>query len=53
VGSGAAGQNGEPSFFSQNMRSLGDVFAGLESERVEERRDGSLTRQTVTYAWQH
>lgn len=53
TGSGAAGQNGEPSFFSQNMRSLSDAFAGLESERVEERRDGSLTRQTVTYAWQH
>jgi hypothetical protein len=41
----------EPSFFSQNMRSLGDTFAALESEHVEERRDGVLTRQTVTYSW--
>jgi hypothetical protein len=43
----------EPSFFSQNMRSLADVFSLLEGERVVEREDGALTRQTVTYAWQH
>ena len=42
---------GEPGFFSQNMRSLGQAFAAIESERVVERRDGALTRQTVTYAW--
>jgi hypothetical protein len=55
--SGTAGEGSdsgnEPNFFSQNMRSLGDAFAPLESERIVERRDGSLTRQTVTYAWQH
>jgi hypothetical protein len=51
--SGSGGRNGEPSFFSQNMRSLSDVFATLESEKVVERRDGALTRQTVTYAWRH
>jgi hypothetical protein len=45
------GGNRAPSFFSGNMRSLGDVFADLESERVVESRDGALTRQTVTYAW--
>jgi hypothetical protein len=50
---GVDGSGGEPSFFAQNMRSLGDVFAALESERVVERGDGTLTRQTVTYAWRH
>lgn len=50
---GVDGSGGEPSFFSQNMRSLGNVFAALESERVVERGDGTLTRQTVTYAWRH
>ncbi len=50
-GSGNAENGSEPSFFSQNMRGLGDVFAALESERVVEQRDGALTRQTVTYAW--
>jgi hypothetical protein len=52
-GADADGNGGEPSFFSRNMRSLGDVFAALESERVVERGDGALTRQTVTYAWRH
>jgi hypothetical protein len=47
----AAQSSSEPSFFSQNMGSLGQVFAALESERVVERKDGALTRQTVTYAW--
>jgi hypothetical protein len=50
---GAGGTGGEPSFFSRNMGGLGDVFAALESERVVERKDGELTRQTVTYAWRH
>jgi hypothetical protein len=50
---GVDGSGGEPSFFSLNMRSLGNVFAALESERVVERGDGTLTRQTVTYAWRH
>jgi hypothetical protein len=51
AGPDAEGNGSEPSFFSQNMRGLGDVFAALESERMVERRDGALTRQTVTYAW--
>ena len=52
--SGVSDSNGEePSFFSQNMRSLADTFSSLESERVLERQDGALTRQTVTYAWRH
>ncbi|HEX4319480.1 MAG TPA: hypothetical protein VHZ52_01160 [Acidobacteriaceae bacterium] len=45
------GNGNEPSFFSQNMRSLGDSFAALESEHMVERKDGPVTRQTVTYAW--
>jgi hypothetical protein len=51
--SNLAGNPTEPAFFSQNMRSLSDVFAALQSERLVERRDGALTRQTVTYAWRH
>jgi hypothetical protein len=47
----AESSGAQPSFFSQDMRGLGDVFAALESERVVERRDGAVTRQTVTYAW--
>jgi hypothetical protein len=45
------GGNDQPNFFSQDMRSLTDVFAALESERVVERRERALTRQTVIYAW--
>jgi hypothetical protein len=51
--SNQAGNASEPAFFSQNMRSLSDAFAALQSERLVERRDGTLTRQTVTYAWRH
>jgi hypothetical protein len=47
----SAGGSRAPGFFSGNMRSLGDVFSDLESERVVESRDGVFTRQTVTYAW--
>jgi hypothetical protein len=50
--SSSAGDNGRaPGFFSGNMNSLGDVFASLASERVIEKRDGPLTRQTVIYTW--
>jgi hypothetical protein len=47
------GPGREPAFFSKNMRSLSDTFASLQSERFVERREGALTRQTVTYAWRH
>ena len=51
-GSASADGGGHtPGFFSGDMRSLGDVFSDLESERVVESRDGALIRQTVTYAW--
>jgi hypothetical protein len=41
-----------PTFFSQNIRSLSDTFAALQSERLVQRtQDGNL-RQTVTYQWQ-
>jgi len=43
----------EPSFFSQNMRSLTDVFAALDKESLVESRTGALTRQTVIYTWHH
>ena len=42
----------QPAFFSDDMRSLSDSFAALESESFEERRDGPVLRQSVTYLWQ-
>jgi hypothetical protein len=52
---GADGSDGgagtAPAFFSQNMRSLVNVFAALDKESLVERRTGALTRQTVTYTW--
>ena len=50
---GADGDGGTPSFFSQNMRGLGETFAALENEQMVERRDAAFTRQTVTYTWRH
>jgi hypothetical protein len=41
-----------PAFFSQNLGSLSNTFADLESERVVERLVDSNLRQTVTYTWQ-
>lgn len=40
-----------PAFFSGNVASLSRVFAGVQSERVEERDAGATVRQTVTYQW--
>ncbi len=40
-----------PAFFSQNIRSLSDSFATLQSERFVESRQGPTTRQTVLYQW--
>jgi hypothetical protein len=41
-----------PAFFSEQVRSLSDVFATLQSERVTERTSHSNLRQTVLYQWQ-
>jgi hypothetical protein len=41
-----------PAFFSQNLGSLSNTFADLESERAVERLVDSNLRQTVTYTWQ-
>jgi hypothetical protein len=43
----------DPAFFSQNIRGLSDAFAPLEKESIVEKRDGSNTRQVVTYSWRH
>ena len=51
-GQNADGASVEPAFFSKNIRSLGNVFSSLKSERFVERRDGTLTRQTAIYRWQ-
>ena len=45
------GAGGDPSFFSRNLLGLTEVFSPLESERVVESKEASLTRQTVVYAW--
>jgi hypothetical protein len=46
-----AGGEGSPAFFSQNVGSLSDTFADLQSERVMEQVVDSNLRQTVTYDW--
>jgi hypothetical protein len=46
------GNGNQPLFFSGNVLSLSRTFAAMKSERVVERQDGPVTRQTVTYAWQ-
>jgi hypothetical protein len=52
-----AGQQGvpanaqSPSFFSGNMAGLGRVFSKVESEKLEEKDQGTRVLQTVTYRW--
>jgi len=41
-----------PDFFAGSVGSLSTAFRGLATERLVERRDGPLTRQTVVYTWQ-
>lgn len=41
----------EPEFFSQNLSSLSEVFAGVKSQRITVRRDGAKEMQTVVYEW--
>jgi len=41
-----------PDYFHGNIASLSNAFRSLATERVVERRDGPLTRQTVVYTWQ-
>ena len=45
--------NGAPEFFSQNLRSLSEVFAGVESMSVRATRNGAVETQTVRYHWSH
>jgi len=40
-----------PDFFAGSVGSLSDSFRALATERIVERRDGPLTRQTVVYTW--
>jgi hypothetical protein len=53
----AAGQQGtaadgqSPSFFSGNIAGLGKVFSKVESEKLEEKDQGTRVLQTVTYRW--
>ncbi len=41
-----------PAFFSQNIRSLSDTFATLQSEHITQQTVYTNLRQTVTYTWQ-
>ena len=40
-----------PDFFAGSVGSLSDSFRALATERIVERRDGPVTRQTVIYTW--
>ncbi len=46
-----AGDGQPPAFFSGNAASFSRAFAGVESERVEERAQTATVTQTVTYRW--
>ena len=48
---GTGGAAAAPAFFSQNVGSLSETFADLQSERIVERVVDSNLRQTVTYTW--
>jgi hypothetical protein len=47
----AAANGQSPSFFSGNMAGLGRVFSKVESEKMEEKDQGTRVMQTVTYRW--
>jgi hypothetical protein len=48
---GTTRSNSTPAFFSENIHSLSEALASLQSERVVERIVDSNLRQTVTYVW--
>ena len=48
---GTAADGQSPSFFSGNMAGLGRVFSKVESEKLEEKDQGTRVLQTVTYRW--
>jgi hypothetical protein len=51
---GHGGENGggdSPTFLAGNIGSLSQAFSNLDSEQIDERDNGSLVRQTVTYRW--
>ena len=48
-GQEAAGNGNTPAFFSGDLAGLSRTFAAMQSERVVERQDGPVVRQTVTY----
>ncbi|HEY5330511.1 MAG TPA: hypothetical protein VIJ79_11540 [Acidobacteriaceae bacterium] len=48
----APNQAQSPDFFAGSIGSLSNAFGALATERLVERRDGPLTRQTVVYTWQ-
>jgi hypothetical protein len=48
---GTAADGQSPSFFSGNMAGLGTVFSKVESEKLEEKDQGTRVLQTVTYRW--
>jgi hypothetical protein len=50
-GTAASGQT--PAFFSGDAASLSRVFSKVESERIEEKDQGTKVTQTVTYLWTH
>jgi hypothetical protein len=48
---GADADGKSPSFFSGNMAGLGKVLSKVESEKLEEKDQGTRVMQTVTYRW--
>lgn len=50
-GDGYPNATREPQFFSENVASLSQMFGGVSSEKMLERKDGNKVLQTVTYDW--
>jgi hypothetical protein len=50
--SGASADGKIPAYFAGDLAGLSKTFAAMRSERVVERRDGLVMRETVTYVWQ-
>lgn len=48
---GGDGNSRTPPFFSGNIASLSRTFAGVASEKIEEKDQGELVTQTVVYRW--
>jgi hypothetical protein len=43
----------EPAFFSENVASFSRMLGAVKSEKMLQRDEGAIVRQTLTYEWAH